>query len=74
MSADTLLDQLNKSKIDLAVGPFVHSDVPDDIVALALVVSSSSITCLDDQMDKTTNNDVLKKTGNRDEVVKSSGH
>ncbi|MGI2029612.1 LysR family transcriptional regulator [Endozoicomonas acroporae] len=33
MSADVLLDQLKKSKIDLAVGPFVHSDVPDDIVA-----------------------------------------
>ncbi|WBA84235.1 LysR family transcriptional regulator [Endozoicomonas sp. GU-1] len=33
MSADALLDQLKKSKIDLAVGPFVDSDVPDDIVA-----------------------------------------
>ncbi|WP_422460973.1 LysR family transcriptional regulator [Endozoicomonas sp. ALB115] len=33
MSADVLLDQLKKSKIDLAVGPFVDSDVPDDIVA-----------------------------------------
>ena len=33
MAADALLDQLKKSNIDIAVGPFVDEDIPDDIVA-----------------------------------------